>query len=451
VTQPVGSERLSVRIAHAVHATAAMKPSKETFWSWLAAIAVVGFALRAVYIFTLAAHLPGVGDHAFYYYSSNLMAQGHGYAEPFLLIFHGRYVPTALHPPLWPGLLALTSLFTGPVDGVGTLAGTAFDIHRLVGCACGAAVVVTVGLLGRRLCSWRVGLLAAALAAVYPRFVILDGYLSSHALMSALIGVVLLVAIDFNARPTRRRALAMGVVVGLAALTRQEALLFVPVLLMPLAWRARSDRKVLTLLAVSGTLLVVAPWTARNYVAFGRFVPVSNSGAVIGGANCRLTYYGPQIGSWQPACLRDVPPSSNEAVASDREQAQGVHYAERHPMRAAFVAVVRLLRAWSLFAPTDQTAGNRIVLWTGTLLYYALLIAAGYAILSRPRRWPLLILLSPAVVVSIASVLGDGPERLRYEAEVPMLVLAAWTLLLLADRCGRALHRHRHKARLLSA
>jgi hypothetical protein len=48
-----------------------------------------------------------------------------------------------------------------------------------------------------------------------------------------------------------------------------------------------------------------------------------------------------------------------------------------------------------------------------------------------------LILIAPAVVTSVASLLGDGLERLRYAAELPLLALAAWTLVWLSKNYDR--------------
>jgi Dolichyl-phosphate-mannose-protein mannosyltransferase len=396
----------------------------------LAAIATAAFVVRVVYMFAVAGPIGAVGDSSYYYYASNLMAQGRGYSEPFTLMFHGQLVPTALHPPLWPAVLAVVSLFTAPGTGVGHLGGLALDLHRVLGCAVGAVVVVLVGLLGRRIGGWRVGLVAAALAALYPRFIVLDAVLSSEGPFSAIVCVMLLMAYRFAERPTRARALGLGALVGLAALTREEALLFVPIFLVPVAWRAGPSRLQFASLAVLGTLVVILPWTVRNYVDFHEFVPVANSGAVVGGANCPLTYYGSEIGSWQPACLHDAHPSPNEAVESARQQSLGVNYALKHPARAVLVAGIRLLRVWSLFAPNVQTIGNISVLWVGTVIYYCLLVAAAYGlVLLRRRGRSIMILIAPAIVVSVASVLGDGLERLRYDAELPMLALAAWTIV----------------------
>ena len=91
---------------------------------------------------------------------------------------------------------------------------------------------------------------------------------------------------------------------------------------------------------------------------------------------------------------------------------------------------MRLLRAWSLFAPNSYSADNRTVLWVGTFVYYALLIAACYALVALHRRGrSIMILIAPAIVVSLAAIFGDGLERLRYDAEIPLLALASWTLV----------------------
>lgn len=406
------------------------RPSERRFRPWLIAIAVIGLALRVLYTFTLSPPLPPLSDDSFYYYASNLIAQGHGYAQPYLQLFHGQLVPTALHPPLWPALLAVISLFTAPAEGVGQFSGAAFELHRVVGCVCGAVVVVLVGLLGRRLGGWRVGLVAAGLAAVYPHFIVLDGTLLSEPLYAALVGGLMVAAYAFRTRPTPGRALSLGILVGLAALTRQEGLLFVPVLLLPLAWRTGASRLLLSGMAVLGVALIIVPWTVRNYSVFHRVVPVANSGAVVGGANCPATYYGAEIGSWQISCLRDPHPSPDEAVESARVQSRGVNYAQQHVARAVLVAGVRFLRIWSLYAPTGQSFGEKTVVWVGVVFFYCVLLAAGYAlVLLRRRRQRVWILVTPVMVVALTAILGDGLDRLRYPAEVPLLALCAVTVV----------------------
>jgi hypothetical protein len=417
----------------------AAKPGTGTFWWWLLGLAIVAFALRVIYTFTISPGLAPISDDSFYYYSSNLIAQGHGYSQPFDYLFQGRLLATAAHPPLWPFLLAVVSFFTGPSSGVGTLTGTAVDVHQIIGCLLGTVAVALTGILGRRVGGWRVGLVAATLATIYPHFIALDGSLYSEPLYGVLVGGLLIVAYDFSVRPSRVRALALGVLVGLAALTRQEALFFVPVLLLPLAWRSGPRRLTYGGLALLATVVVLAPWTIRNYVAFHRFVPVANTtGAVVAGANCPLTYYGSDLGSWQASCASTPGPISNEAVRASRYLSEGVDYAEAHPARAVLIAGIRLLRIWSLYAPNDQAIGNLTFLWIGTALYWCLLLAAIAALVMMRRVGrPVYVLITAPIVTSIAAVIGDGIDRLRYGAELPLLVLAAWMVVTLYKRPDR--------------
>jgi 4-amino-4-deoxy-L-arabinose transferase-like glycosyltransferase len=427
--------------ARHLHRWQAVKPSTATFWPWLLGITAVAFLLRILYMLTIAPGLPGLADEGFYYHASDLIVQGHDYSQPLIAVFYGLYRPTALHPPLWSAVLSIASLFTAPASDAASVTGTAVDIHRGVTCLCGAIVVLFAGLLGRRIGDWRVGLLAAAVAALYPHFITLDGDLMSEPLFGAIVGGLLLLSYRYVDGPTRRRAFALGVLVALAALTRAEGLWFIPVLLLPLVWKTGRDRVQLSVFAVLGALVLLVPWTVRNYFAFHRVVPVANSGAVIAGSNNRCAYYGSHLGSWQGGCA-SVPNETNlspEVDISSRQTAKGLNYARDHAGRAVVVAGTRLLRVWSLYDPNYQAIGEPTMLDLALWVYYAMLPFAVYGLVALRRRGRrILILMAPAIVTSIAAVLGDGPDRLRYDAEVPLIAVAAWTLVVLFGRARRA-------------
>ena len=94
------------------------------------------------------------------------------------------------------------SLFTAPGTDTASITGAVADIHRGVGCLCGATVVVFVGLLGRRIGDWRVGLVGAAIAALYPHFITLDGDLMSEPLYGVIVGGLVLLSTDsWTGRP----------------------------------------------------------------------------------------------------------------------------------------------------------------------------------------------------------------------------------------------------------
>src|SRR5439155_1354952 len=81
---------------------------------------------RLVYVLALTPHLRGHGDSSYYHQFANVIADGHGFVDP------GNGTPTALHPPLFPLLLALATKL-----GAGSYLG-----HRVAVCLVGAAVLV---------------------------------------------------------------------------------------------------------------------------------------------------------------------------------------------------------------------------------------------------------------------------------------------------------------------
>jgi 4-amino-4-deoxy-L-arabinose transferase-like glycosyltransferase len=400
------------------------------FWSWLVALALVGLALRFAWV------LGGnwsptrlVGDAGYYHPLANLIADGHGFVDP-----EHPSRPTGLHPPLHPLMLAGAS-------GLGLDTWTA---HRLVTAATGAALVVLVGLLGRRVGGDRVGLVAASLAAVYPIFLRVDGAVLSESLYGCLTAACLLAAYRLLDRPGPRPALLLGALVGLATLTRPEALLLLVLLALPVVWRGGGRRLLHAGLACVAVLCVLSPWLVRNMSAFdGALLISNNSGTATAGANCDQTYSGVDLGLWGFACLRPVRrPGESEAEHAARLREQATDYAGDHLGRLPLVLAVRALRTWDLYQPLRQahfSEGTHIQLYRlGLTGYYAVAVLAVWGlILLRRRGQPLLILLAPALLVTVSSLLAFGLPRFRHAAEVPLLVLAAVALTRAAELLRR--------------
>ena len=107
--------------------------------------------------------------------------------------------------------------------------------QKLVLCLVGTATVAFVGLAGREAAGPSDGLVAAGIAAIYPFLWVVDGSLMSETLYGALLAATMWSAIRFARRPHSASRPAIGALAALAALTRGEALLLVPLLLIPLA------------------------------------------------------------------------------------------------------------------------------------------------------------------------------------------------------------------------
>jgi 4-amino-4-deoxy-L-arabinose transferase-like glycosyltransferase len=407
----------------------------------LLAIAAGALALRILYTVVIDPHQTGIGDFYYYHDLANTIARGYGYVDPGSVLA-GHATPTAVHPPLWPELLSIVSRLGGDGAPIGVHGNTGYTAHRLTGAFLGTGTVVAIGYLGRRVGGARVGLIAAAIAAVYPVLVTADGSLLTESLFGLLVAISMVLAYRMLDAPNGWRAVALGVAIGVSWLTRSEGLLLLPLLALPVIWRRDNPVRTVAIrfaLATLAAALTIAPWTIRDSVRFHQLVIGStNSGALIAGANCHGAYHGRDIGLWLLGCV-GPPPSPNEAEASNRLRADGIRYARRHLDRVPVVVAVRVLRTWDLFQPWRDVKLNEGRQWTvsrvGLVFYWLLLplsVLGGVALVAR--RAPLRVVLAPVVFVTLISVLGYGLPRFRHPAEISIVILAAVGLSRVLDR-----------------
>ncbi len=214
------------------------------------------------------------GDEAYYVFVAGEIAVGHGHVHP------GPAHDRAKRPPLQAWVL---SRFLD-ADWNETEERAMESIHRLVRVevALGTLLVVAVYLLGRAWFGPRVGLLAGILAAFDPTLVAYSHYLWSETLCALLVAAALLGVVLAARTRYRVAALGAGIAFGLASLTREVALPIAAVCAGWLVWRAAAGTRraacVRAALLLGSTLLVIAPWTWRNYRVFHRFVPISTIG-----------------------------------------------------------------------------------------------------------------------------------------------------------------------------
>jgi len=171
------------------------------------------------------------------------------------------------YPPLFPCLVATIEAFLGGPTAV-----------KLAQALAGALLVPAVGLAGVRLFGPRAGVLAAFFVALYPELVWYSAHFWSEPLFLVLLWWSIERLLFADAETNTSAALAAGLLCGLASLTRETALYFAPLAAVWLTW-ARSPRAARRGTAfVLGVVLTVGPWTARNWLVFRAFVPVSVMG-----------------------------------------------------------------------------------------------------------------------------------------------------------------------------
>jgi hypothetical protein len=408
------------------------------FAKLLGLIALGALAIRWLYAYDIRDYLVQ-GDAMTFHLVGQGLADGQGFKEHL-----PPFGPTAEHPPAMFVLWA----FVDKIGGNGYLA------HRLVEGAIGTGTVVLIGLLARRFGGDRLGLVAAALAAVYPMLWTADGSLMSEPLYGFFLVSALLAATWLHERPSLRRAAALGALIALAALTRGEGLSLIVLLAIPVAilsaatWRQRAR---LWGVALAACIVVLLPWTIFNATRFDTPVLIStNSNGLFVGANCPQTYAGPLIGAWRFQCYTPRRPGEDEAEYFARERHIGIEYALHHTSRWPAVVAARLGRVLDVYR-FDQSvffnsAEGRPAQWAARAIrvYWAVAILAliGIVLLWRRRdRFPLVVLGAPIVMVLLVAIVTYGGTRFRYAAEPSLVVLAAVTLLAAGEWVGRRLAR----------
>lgn len=400
---------------------------------------MLALALRVAYTLAIApGGILGMGGDGFLYHdTANLLADGAGYVlPPSASVFGGQDAdpelePTARHPPLWPFVLA----------GASELGATGKTSHRLVGALLGALMVGLLGLTAREVGGELAGLFTACLAAVYPAFVAADAALMSEPLYGLLLSAALLLACRLWRRPSTAEAAGLGALVGLAALARGEALLLVPLLLLPTLWRGAPGRGKRVAIGCLALVVVLAPWSIRNSLKFDRPVLVSTGyGGVLAGANCPEAYGGVDLGSWNVGCALRAQREGNEAAVARLETEDSLTYAREHSGRVPAVLAVRLLRTWDLYQPfrVRPFEWARIPGWViraeAIALYLLLPLAAWGLVILRRRGAPLVPLLAPVALVMMVTLAFYGLPRFRYAAELSLIVLAGCALATAAGR-----------------
>ena len=389
------------------------------------------------------------GDPLFYHSTANFLAQGLGFPEPLNFIAYQNWNASALHGPLYPIVLSISS----------RLGGTTYFDHKFLSLLIGTAVVAFVGLVARRVAPNKhqnsIALIAMLFAAIYPNLWLVDGVMFPEGLMALCTTAVVYAAYRWrDSEKTSHRyawAIAMGSLVSLSALTRGEGLLLAVLIIVPwillrrnIPWHFRLKNIALATLA---SLLVLAPWFIRNSQSFNVPVPLSTNGnELFVYANCDEVYSGKYLGFWQFDCQEQLRRSGIDATGDEAEKSLfwreiGFDYAKEHIGELPKVVAARVGRQWELFRPFQNAefayieGRNGDAAYAGLFMYYGLAVPALYgAFLIRKRKAGLLPLAALFISVTMTAMYAYGTTRFRVPAEPALCVLAAVGIFPLLSR-----------------
>ncbi|MGZ4675719.1 MAG: glycosyltransferase family 39 protein [Acidimicrobiia bacterium] len=428
-------------------------PTSRRFRAGLLIVLLGATAVRTTFILAVARHDHTFYDAGYYELQARQLGKGHGYNDPFEFLpgHPHRSRPAADHPPLTVFVI-LPVIAAG--DGLGFAESTTQLIVRFEMLLIGLAGIVAMAMLARRLAGETAGLIAAAIAALYPYLWVNDGLIMSESIAVLLVVGALLLTLRLVEARRPVEAFLLGLVCGAAALARAELVLLAPLLALPLLfarpWRDRAWKPKLAAvgLVVLGAVVVVAPWVGFNLSRFQEPTFIStNDGIAILGSTCDAVFYGHAIGLTNlSVCIPKHAPKGDQSVVSKIYRQRAIDYIDNgHRGQFVKVLLARIGRDWGLFRPSDMAFINesegrpRWLTNLGMWWYYPLAaLAIVGAVLLRRRRvriWPLAI---PPVVVTVGALLSYGQTRFRVPAEPVIVVLAACALAVVTGRATPA-------------
>lgn len=233
-----------------------MPTDLDRWWFALGALAVVSAATSAYLSVRYAGDPPYFGDQWFYLRLARQWRAGDGL---------GSSAEISAGYPLFVALvdLARSTSWVRP--------DLAVSVGLVQSVMAGVTIVLT-GVLGRRVAGPAVGLAAAATLALWPNLVIGAAVALSEPL-AMLLGVVVVLALVWEPRPSNWRLVVAGAVLGLAVEVRPGSLVLLALFLVAPAggsWRSRSRSVALGGVAA---LLVILPFALRSSYVSRSFVP----------------------------------------------------------------------------------------------------------------------------------------------------------------------------------
>ncbi len=422
----------------------------------MVAITALALAIRVTWVLAARRNFALHGDDFFYHWQANALADGMGFINPVTWKALHRLDPSAAHPPLYSMYLAVISWFGG----------TSALTHRLASCVLGSGGVVLIGLVARRVAGPRAMVIAALLGAVYPMLWINDGMLISESLYVPLVALVLLCAYRFWDSRSWLDAAFLGGAIGLASLTRPEAVLLVPLIGIPFLFASlprELGRRVLVFLLIGvACLVVILPWWVRNLTTFSEPVFLATGhGSVLQSANCDQTYSGTYLGYWNIECIvkgRQPQNAQQRALAKDpefpglayllaqdprdesipdtRARDKALRYIDDHLSRAPLVAAARVGRVFGFYRVEQQVSFDEFFerrghwpSWTGTWMYDALVPLSVFAlVVMRRRRVAISPMIAVVIMVVFTSAVSIGITRYRVGVDVMLVILGGVAL-----------------------
>ncbi len=370
-------------------------------------IVAFGLCLRLAYVYSISERtFDGISDGRDYDAIAFNIVSGNGYANA-----DGNL--TSRRAPLTPAFFALIYFFFGH----------SISAVRIAQAFVGAFTCFIIYLLGREIFTRKVGLIAAAVAAIYPSFLVYTGELFTETILVFTLALSLYFLLKKKGSKYLNSFIS-GIFFGAAVLGRPSILLLPILIFFILAVFKREDLKEMlkrAAILILTMLIIICPWTLRNYRVHKDFVLVSTDCGYM--AISSYFYSEKGFGFSNDKLADELAEGAKSETKIDKIL---TNYTMRRlaedPGKFIKLLPLKLLWFWEPFGGRDYNLGSCYDLIYGLVFLFFLFGLIG----SRYMWRELLPIYTVIVYFALMSLIAYPSRRFRMQIEPFVIVLASY-------------------------
>lgn len=346
--------------------------------------------------------------------------------------------PTSWRMPLYPLFLAMLYLVFGHN----------YFAVRVMQCIMGALLCVIIFYIAKTIFGRKTAFLSAITLVFYQPYIFYSfyggpGFLLSENLVTPLLALFVLFLINkLFVNFSVKNNLTAGILIGLIVLTRPFFAIFPLFLFGLLLIYKKNYHSVLLLKGLStfllGFILVILPWTARNFIVHKAFIPFSTeSGLAFYCGNNPLSKGSGLMGVYT---LIPEPESKRLNQMSELEvdklyQRLALEFLFNNYKKIPKLVLRKLLSGWDVFATNygpDGSRERRYNIWYSTALMFGLV--GMFRTIKSKRNLNTLLLLSLFLYFCVIIMIFAGEPRYHDSIEAYLLIFASVGFFAVYDR-----------------
>lgn len=300
-------------------------------------VLAIAFLLRIVWIYKFSPQVL-TSDPFYYDRTAQTILKGEGYKNHHLF---------AYRPPIYPYFLA----------GAYSIFGNTYLPVKIIQAFISVFSCILMFSIVKRLLNENAALFAACLFAFYPQFIKFSGELWTETLFIFLLLSIYLFLYKFQDTSKIHYGIITGILLGIASLTREVTIYFLPLVIVWLIIINRNNKKSIShksLVIIFSMFITMLPWIARNYIIFKTIIPVSTNGGVnfymgnnpqaTGGFLWRL----PDNCVWpdNQSNLTEKEMSVAEIAIYKKCFKEGLNFILKNPFKSVVLSIKKLMILW---------------------------------------------------------------------------------------------------------